>query len=457
MELLYKVNDRPTLGKVVVFALQQLLSILAGTIAVPLIIGNGMSQSAALFGAAVGTLLYLLITKFKSPVFLGSSFTYLGSMSAAFAGAATAAIGFLGIILGAALCGVVYITLSIIVHFTGTKWIDKLMPPVIIGPVVAIIALTLSPNAIRNLGVGDVLENGVSTANVYICILCGMVTLIAAAIASVHGKKMIKLIPFIIGILAGYTVALIFTLIGNATSNPSLMIISFEPFKHIKWVPDFAFIKAFKGIRDFNSVGEFFSYFGLIAVSYVPVAFAVFAEHIADHKNISYIIEADLLKDPGLSRTLMGDGVGSIVGAFFGGCPNTTYGESISCIAFSKNASIVTIITTSLLAIAISFFGPLMTFLSTIPTCVVGGLSIALFGFIAISGFQMLKQVDLSQIKNIFVIATIFIFGIGGLTVKFYHFEFSPVACALIAGILMNLLVNIKPRKKNAEKVEEKV
>ena len=457
MELLYKVHDRPTPGKIIVFALQQLLSILAGTIAVPLIIGHGMSQSAALFGAAVGTLLYLVITKFKSPVFLGSSFTYLGSMAAAFAGAATAAIGYLGIILGAFLCGLVYITLSIIVHFTGSNWVNRVMPPVIIGPVVAIIALTLSPNAIRDLGVGDVYVNGVSSANVYLCLLCGLVTLVAAAIASVHGKKMIKLIPFIIGILAGYFIALIFTIIGNATNNPSLMIINFEPFKHIKWIPDFAFINAFKGIKDFNSSSEFFSYLGVIAVSYVPVAFAVFAEHIADHKNISYIIEADLLKDPGLSRTLMGDGVGSVVGAFFGGCPNTTYGESVSCIAFSKNASIITIFVTSLLAIAISFFGPLMTFLSTIPTCVVGGLSIALFGFIAISGFQMLKQVDLSQIKNIFVIATIFIFGIGGLTIKFYHFEFSPVACALVAGILMNLLVNIKPRRKNAEKVEEKV
>ena len=325
------------------------------------------------------------------------------------------------------------------------------MPPVIIGPVVAIIALTLSPNAIRNLAIGDVLVDGVSSANMYLCLLCGLLTLIVAAIASVHGKKMIKLIPFIIGILAGYSLALVFTLIGNATNNPSLMIINFEPFKHIKWVPDFAFINAVKGIKDFNNVNEFFSYFCLIAISYVPVAFAVFAEHIADHKNISYIIEADLLKDPGLSRTLMGDGLGSMVGAFFGGCPNTTYGESVSCIAFSKNASIITIIVTSFMAIAISFFGPLMTFLATIPTCVVGGLSIALYGFIAISGFQMLKQVDMSEIKNIFVIATIFIFGVGGLTVKFYHFEFSPIACALVAGVLMNLLVNIKFKNKKKQ------
>ena len=457
MELLYKVKDRPAPGKIVVFAMQQLLSILAGTVAVPLIVGHGMSQSAALFGAAVGTLLYLLITKFKSPVFLGSSFTYLGSMTAAFAGAATAAMGYLGIIIGATLCGLVYLILSIIVHFTGSKWVDKVMPPVIIGPVVAIIALTLSPNAIRSLGIGDVYVDGVSSANIYLCLLCGIVTLIVAALVSVHGKKMIKLIPFIIGISAGYSLALIFTLIGNATNNPSLMIINFEPFKHIRWIPDFAFINAFNSIKDFDSSREFFSYLGIVAVSYVPVAFAVFAEHIADHKNISFIIESNLLKDPGLSRTLTGDGLGSMVGAFFGGCPNTTYGESISCIAFSKNASIITIIVTSFMAIAISFFGPLMTFLATIPTCVVGGLSIALYGFIAISGFQMLKQVDLGEIKNIFVIATIFIFGIGGLTIKFYHFEFSPIACALVAGVLMNLFVNIKFKKNKEEKEDEKI
>lgn len=455
MELLYKVKDRPSAGKIFIFAVQQLLSILAGTIAVPLIVGHGMSQSAALIGASLGTLLYLVITRFKSPVFLGSSFTYIGSMAAAFAGAATAAMGYLGIIIGAFLCGLVYIALSIIVHFAGSKWIDKVMPPVIIGPVVTIIALVLSPNAIHDITLGNVYVDGAVSANPYLCLLCGLVTLMAAAFVSVHAKGMLKLIPFIVGIFIGYFLALIFTSIGNATNNPSLMIINFDPFKNIKWIPDFAFIKAFQGIKDFSSAKEFFSYFGIVAVSYVPVAFVVFAEHIADHKNISFIIETNLLKDPGLSRTLMGDGIGSMVGAFFGGCPNTTYGESVSCIAFSKNASIITIVVTSLMAIVISFFGPLMTLLSTIPTCVVGGLSIALYGFIAISGFQMLKQVDLGEIKNIFVIATIFIFGIGGLTLRLAHFEFSPVACALVAGIIMNSIVNIKFKKDKRKNTKE--
>ena len=456
MELLYKVKDRPSPGKLIVFAFQQLLSILAGTITLPLIVGNGMSQSAALLGACLGTLVYLAITKFKSPVFLGSSFTYLGSMSAAFAGAATAAIGYLGLLIGAVLGGLVYVTLSIIARFVGTKWIDKLMPPVVIGPVVAIIALILSPNAVRNITVGNVVDaSGASVANPYLCLFCGLVALIVAVVCTVYGKKMVKLVPFIIGIFAGYFVALIFTLIGNATNTPALQIINFEPFKNIQWIPDLTFLKAIKGAQEFKNSQEFWHYFTLIAVSYVPVAFVVFAEHIADHKNISHIIETDLLEDPGLSRTLMGDGLGSIVGATFGGCPNTTYGESISCLAFSKNASVITIITTAFFGIVVSFFGPLMTFFSTIPSCVVGGISICLYGFIAISGFQMLQKVDLSQQKNIFVIAIIFVFGIGGLAIQFKYFEFSPVATALVAGVLINLLANIK-RKKPEKEIKNK-
>lgn len=455
MELLYKVKDRPSPLKTILFAVQQVLAIIAGTITLPLIVGNGMSQSAALFGAAVGTLIYLICTKFKSPVFLGSSFTFLGSMSAAFAGAATASIGYIGVIIGAFLAGIIYLALSIVVKFTGTNWVEKVMPPVIVGPTVVIIALTLAPNAVANLSLGATLADGSISANLYICLVCGLITLIVVAICSVYGKKMVKLIPFVIGICSGYLLAVILTLIGMGSNTPELMIVSFEPFKNISWVPEFAFLKAIKGFGDFTSVNQFWSYFGLIAVSYVPVAFAVFAEHVADHKNISYIINTNLLEDPGLSHTLLGDGLGSMVGAFFGGCPNTTYGESVSCVAFSKNASIITIIVASFIAIIISFFGPFMTVASTIPPCVVGGISIALYGFIALSGFQMLKKVDLGNQKNIIVASTIFITGVGGLIVRVNHVEFSPIACAFVAGILMNLLVNIKFKKKNdSDKLE---
>ena len=315
------------LGKVILFALQQLLSILAGTITLPLIVGNGLSPSAALLGAGVGTFVYLVLTKFKSPIFLGSSFTFIGSMTSAFAGAASMSIGYFGILIGAFLAGLVYVILSIVIKHVGIGWINKVMPPVVIGPTVAIIGLTLAPNAVNSLLRGSVMVDGVSVANKYLCLLCGAVTLTVVILCSIYGKKMIKLIPFIIGILAGYLVAMIFTIIGNVNNIDALKIIDFSVFSNIKWVPDFALIHAIKGINDFSSSADFFKYLALIVVLYVPVAFVSFAEHIADHKNLSQIIDTNLIEDPGLHRTLLGDGIGSAVGSILGGCPNTTYGE----------------------------------------------------------------------------------------------------------------------------------
>ena len=455
MELTYNIHDKPPVRKIILSALQQLLAVIAGTISMPIIVGHGMSQSAALLGAGIGTIVYLLITRFKSPVFLGSSFSFVGSLSAAFAGAASASIGYLGIIMGALLGGLVYVILSIVVKCAGTKWIDKIAPPVIIGPTVAIIGLTLAPNAISNLLKGSVYNaEGVAVASPYIALLCGIVTLFTSIGVSVYAKKTMRLIPFIIGILSGYALASLFTIIGNTCNVDALKVIDFSAFKTIKWVPEFSFVRAIQGIKDFESVGQFFSYFGLIAVAYIPVSFVCFTEHIADHKNLSFITGQNLLEDPGLSKTLCGDGTGSFVGAFLGGCPNTTYGESISCTALSRNASTITILAAALMAIVISFVGPLMTFCQTIPTCIIGGLSIALYGFIASSGFQMLNKVDMSDHKNIFVVSAILITGVGGLAIQFYEFRFSPVACALVLGIVVNLLVNIKPRKQKTVTTE---
>ena len=455
MELVYSIKDRPPFHKILLSAFQQILAIIAGTITLPVIVGNGMSQSAALLGAGVGTIVYLLITRFKSPVFLGSSFSFVGSMSAAFAGAASMSIGYVGLLIGAVLAGLVYVILSIIIKFAGTNWINKVMPPVIIGPTVAIIGLTLSPGAIDNLLKGSVIEAGIPVANTYLCLLCGLVTLFVSVLVSVYAHKTFKLIPFIIGIVAGYLLALTLTLIGRATSNPQLLIIDLSIFNDISWIPDLSIIKAIDGFKEFTDAGEFFKYFGIIAAAYVPVSFVCFAEHIADHKNLSFIIEKNLLEDPGLSRTSLGDGLGSITGAILGGCPNTTYGESISCVALSKNASTITIFVASIIAIATSFIGPLMAIFKTIPTCVIGGLSICLYGFIATSGFQMLKSVDFTQSKNIFVVATILVTGVGGLAITIQNFVFSPIATALVMGILMNLVLNIKPRKK--KEVEDNI
>ena len=419
MKLIYNVEDKPQVSERIVFAFQQLLAIMAATIAVPAIVGNGMTASAALFGAGVGTLVYQLFTKFRSPVFLGSSFAFLGSMFAAFAGG---------------------VSMS-----SGVQWINRLMPAVIIGPIVAIIGLSLAGNA-----VGDMVKGDGAATSPYVALICALVTLFVVIICSVYGSKKVRLIPFIIGILAGYAVALIFTLIGNATDNEALKVINFAPFtalfaegvslKTFLSVPQFSFLIAKDGLKELNG-----TYVLSILFAYAPVAAVVFAEHLADHKNLSTIIERDLTKDPGLDKTLLGDGIGSMAGAFFGGCPNTTYGESIGCVAITKNASVVTITYAAFLSILVSFVSPLVAFLDTIPPCVMGGVCMTLYGFIAVSGLKMLQPVDLNDNRNLFVASVILISGVGGLSLSFATkmgtITITTVACALILGIVTNLIV----------------
>ena len=526
MKLIYGVKDKPKFGQVIVFAIQQLLAIMAATLVVPVIIGHGMSPVAALFGAGIGTIVYLLFTKFRSPVFLGSSFAFLGSMAAAFAGGVSVGLGYIGLILGAVFAGLVYVIIAIIVKFAGVKWINKLMPAVVIGPTVALIGLSLAGNAVGDMNKTNVIttldpesyqvieivkdshfdengnlvkeggveyiiadadakadengvipadkihnditlatdENGVPTkdengnyiysANLgsnYVAIICALVTLVVTILCSVYGKKFIKLIPFIIGISAGYAAASAFFIVGMLTGNPALMIIDFSPFTALVangvnlstffTVPNFTFLTAFGSFSEING-----TYIASIAVAYIPVAFVVFAEHIADHKNISSIIDQDLLEDPGLHRTLLGDGVGSMIGAIFGGCPNTTYGESVACVAITGNASVITIIATAIGAIAISFLAPFVAIVNSIPSCVMGGVCMALYGFIAVSGLKMIKKVDLDQGANLFTVSAILIAGIGGLTLTFGQVTVTSIACALILGIFVNLIVN-KSRK----------
>ncbi len=455
MKLIYNVHDKPKFGQLIIFAIQQLLAIMAATLVVPIIIGNGMSPSAALFGAGIGTLVYLTFTKFRSPVFLGSSFAFLGSMAAAFAGGVSMALGYLGLIIGAVMAGLVYVIIAIAVKFAGVNWLNKLMPPVVIGPTVAIIGLSLAGNAVGDLQAGEVtkLVDGASVqcANVFVCILVGLVTLAVTMICATYGKKMARLIPFILGILAGYAVAGICTIIGDAAGIDALKVINFGYFSALVEggvslstfvsVPDFTFLTALGGFKELNG-----AYIGTIAAAYIPVAFVVFAEHVADHKNISTIIERDLLEDPGLHRTLLGDGIGSMAGALFGGCPNTTYGESVGCVAITGNASVVTIITAAVGAILISFITPFVAFVDSIPPCVMGGVCMALYGFIAVSGLKMIQKVDLEQNKNLFVVSVILIAGIGGLALNF-QFGFgtitiTSIATALILGILTNLLLH---------------
>ncbi len=454
MNLVYNVNEKPPIGQLIVFAIQQLLAIMAATLVVPVIIGNGMKPEAALFGAGVGTLVYVLCTKAKSPVFLGSSFAFIGSMFAAFAGGASMALGYAGLILGAIFAGLVYAVIALVVKFAGVAWIDKLMPAIVIGPTVAIIGLSLAGNAVGDVVTGSVMVDSVPVASPLVALLCGLVALFVTMICASYGKKMVKLIPFIIGIAAGYVVSAIFTIIGNMAGIDALKVMNFEPLTALFadgitlstffCIPEFTFVTALGGIKELDA-----AYIAKIAIAYVPVAFVVFAEHIADHKNVSSIIEKDLLQEPGLHRTLMGDGFGSMAGAFFGGCPNTTYGESVACLAITRNASVATIIAAAVGAIIVSFFAPFVALVNSIPKCVMGGVCMALYGFIAVSGLRMFKNFDLDNNRNLFVVSVILIAGIGGLTLNFAGgaITLTPVACALILGIIANLILKGSDKK----------
>lgn len=468
--LVYDIHDKPKFGQMLVFALQQLLAILAATIAVPTIIGLPTQIPAAILGAGIGTLVYQLFTRKKSPVFLGSSFAFLNSLAVALA------YGYCGIILGSVVAGLVYVVIAIVIHFAGTSWVNKLMPPVIIGPTVALIGLSLAGSAM-----GDIVKANASVlygSNNLVSLLCGLVAFFTIVICSTQKKiKMARLIPFIIGIVAGYAVAAIFTVIGIVTDIDYLMIINFQPvidnfvtadgaFKGITAFfnyPDFALIEAIKELTSGNISAEVIAAnenatllnaggVAEVIIAFLPVALVVFAEHIADHKNLSSIVGKDLIEDPGLKRTLLGDGVGSIAGTIFGICPNTTYGESVGCVAITRNASVATITTTAIMCIILSFISPIMAILQTIPSCVMGGVCLTLYGFIAVSGLKMFKNLDLDDNKNLFVIASILISGIGGLTIQIPYalaengaiaktIQITSIATALIIGIATNAIL----------------
>ena len=444
MNLIYGIKDKPKFVQLIVFAFQQMLAIMAATLVVPVLVNAygvqnlEMDIAAALLGAGMGTGVYIAFTKAKSPVFLGSSFAFLSAMYSA------TAFGYFGIIVGAILAGLVYVFIAIAIKAFGTRWIDKLMPPIIIGPTVAIIGLSLAGSAISDL------TNVTTGSYNLIHILCGLVTLFVVILCSTFGKKMAKLIPFIIGILSGYALAGIFTIIGNATGCDYLKVLNVSALTALDFgsisgwihVPQFAFVKAAQESFDWANLGT-------IAVLYMPVAFVVFAEHIADHKNLSSIIGQDLVSgEPGLARTLLGDGIGSMVGAFFGSCPNTTYGESIGCVAITRNASVVTIIAAAIGCVVLSFFAPFVAFVNSITGCVMGGVCITLYGFIAVSGLRMFKHIDLDKNRNLFVVATILVTGIGGLSLNFGKITITNIATALILGILVNTVLSIGEKKQ---------
>ena len=434
-KLIFEVDGKPSFGKLLLFAFQQVLAVLAATILVPTIIHLPVQMPAAILGAGLGTLVYLLFTKFKSPVVISSSFAFLGALGNA------VVFGYMGIILGGLFAGLVYVIIALIVKFAGTAWVEKLMPPVIIGPTVALIGLSLAGNATADMVKAS--ADGINGGYNLIGLLCGLVTFFTVVILSVQNKfKTGRLIPFILGIVAGYAVAAIFTGIGFAANVDYLKVIDYTPiinnFKNITvesfiTYPRFALIGGIKELvnggvsteianaaAEYGKEAHVIAPIGVaeVALAFIPVAFVTFAEHIADHKNLSSVVNKDLLQDPGLSRTLLGDGVGSMVGTVFGICPNTTYGESVGCVAITKNASVRTIFAAACMLVLLSFLSPVTAALRTIPNCVMGGVCLTLYGFIAVSGFKMFQQVDLNKSKNLFIVAAILISGIGGLSLQ---------------------------------------
>lgn len=488
VNLVYDINDKPPFGKLLVLALQQLLAIMAATIAVPVAIGLPTQVPSAILGAGVGTIVYLLFTRFKSPVFLGSSFAFISSLITA------TAFGYLGILVGSIFAGLVYVVIAIVIHFAGTKWVSKLMPPVVIGPTVALIGLSLAGSAVTNIttAAGDTVNGGYNL----IALLCGLITFFTVVVCSGQKRfKTMKLIPFIIGIGMGYVVAAIFTAFGLAFDVDYLKIVDFGPLVNnfvdangnfvgvtaFLNYPDFALIEGIKEIINGasnltyeNAAGETVQAVLLngqgvaeVALAFIPVALVVFAEHIADHKNLSSIIGRDLVEgEPGLKRTLLGDGVGSIAGTVLGICPNTTYGESVGCVAITGNASVRTIFVTAIMCIVLSFLSPIMALLQTIPAAVMGGVCFTLYGFIAVSGLKMFKDIDLGENKNLFVVSAILIAGIGGLAIRIpYHIAgnglvdkaitVTSIATALILGIITYAVMNRIEKSKLGQGEEE--
>ena len=443
MKLVYDINQKPPIKKNLVYAFQQVLAIMAATLLVPMLVNlnsgtNYMSQPAALCGAGFGTLFYLFATRRKSPVFLGSSFAFIQPLVGA------VAFGYLGIFLGAVFSGLVYALIALVIKKTGSGWVNKLLPPVVIGPTVALIGLSLCGSAVNNL------NNTASGSYSLVHIALGLFAFLVTVWASVKGTKGMKMIPFIIGILSAYIVGLVLTLIGNASGCAALQIINLSAFDGVGLIhiPEFTFLGFFK--KDANTISSISDVFNVF-VLFAPVAFVTLAEHIADHKNLSTIINRDLISDPGLDHTLIGDGIGSIIGSFFGGCPNTTYGESVGCVAITGNASVSTIFITAIYCIILSFFDPFVAFVNSIPTCIVGGVCIALYGFIAVSGLKMVQHVDLGDNRNLFVVAAILVCGIGGLDLRFGPITISAIATALIAGIIVNVLFNKHSADEKAE------
>lgn len=448
------------------FAIQHVLAMLVACITVPLI--TGLPIGPTLIAAGIGTLIYIFTTKKKSPVFLSSSFAYLVPMSTALTfGAVTAGEkNYAAVILGMVMVGIVYVVIALIIKKVGTNWLNKLLPPVVIGPIIMVIGLSLAGSAISNVmngtaGINNLGTNVIPWQYTAISILVALFACVLTAICATSKKKGITLIPFVIGMVGAYLFALVLTLIGKVANLDYLQVINLSVFNQDwssinAWITtDFMIVNALKQTAEFNLVTV-----GQVALLFVPVALVTVCEHIGDHKNLGNIINKDLLDgEPGLCRTLIGDGVATAVSGVVCGAANTTYGENVAVIGVSKIASVSVIIVAAIMSIALGFFAPLTLLLQTVPACITGGVSLILYGFIASSGVKMIikEKVDFNNTKNIIVASVILVVGIGGLVLGFggtsdgYIVSISGTAVAMILGIIINLAIKDHTEVENEE------
>ncbi len=418
-KLLLDVNEKPTIGKWIILALQHVFAMFGATILVPIMVNTAAGEEVltipvALVTSGIGTLIYILCTKGKSPVYLGSSFAFIAPLAAAYVKG-----GISGAMVGVMAVGLVYVIFAILIHFIGKKWIDKLLPPVVIGPMIMIIGLSLAPSAISQVGLGT------GTQIDWRCIAVALITFLTTAIVMVRGKGFLKIIPFLVGIVVGYVSAICFGLVDFAPvleagffSMPSFVV----PF--LNYTPNFSAL-----------------------LTIVPISLVTIAEHIGDHTALSTIIGKNLLKDPGLDRTLLGDGLATFVAGFLGGPANTTYGENTSVVGMTKVASVWVIGLAAIIAICLGFLGKFTALVSTIPDAVLGGVSLLLYGFISVNGLKVLieNKIDFGKSKNIVVASTMLVLGLGGAAISIVHGDLSVtisgMSLAAIIGILLNLLL----------------
>lgn len=430
-KLLLDVNEKPSIPKWIILAIQHVFAMFGATILVPILVNSAAGEQVltipvALVASGIGTLIYILCTKGKSPVYLGSSFAFIAPLAAAFLKG-----GISGAMTGVMVVGLIYVVFAIIVKLIGKNWINKLLPPLVIGPMIMIIGLGLAPSAISQIGLATGAEIEWKS------VIVAVITFLTTAIVMVRGKGFLKIIPFLVGIIVGYISAVCFGLV------------DFKP------VAEAAFFSMPNFIIPFINYMPSFSAILTIA----PIALVTMAEHIGDHTALSAIIDRDLLKDPGLDRTLLGDGIATVVAGLLGGPANTTYGENTSVVGMTKVASVWVIGLAAIFAICLGFLGKFTAVVSTIPNAVLGGVSLLLYGFIAVNGLKVLiqNQIDFGKSKNVVVASTMLVLGLGGAAISIVSGDMSitisGMSLAAVIGILLNLLLpeekEEEPKKKN--------